>query len=127
MIMQETFLSPQRTFILLLLYINVIFVGIASAEDKFINGFTDLPVMPGMRELPDANISFDTTSGRIFIAFAESTNSVQKVLSFYENVLPQLGWRSKTNRTFLREAEILTFDFIKDGDSVIVRFSIEPE
>ena len=127
MIMKETFLSSQRIFILLVLYINVIFVGIVSAEDKFVNGFADLPVMPGMRELPDANISFDTTSGRILIAFAESSHNVQKVLSFYKNVLPQLGWRSKTSRTFLRESEILTFDFIKDGASVIVRFSIEPE
>ena len=125
--MQETFLSSQRIFILIFLYINLTFVGIASAEDKFINGFADLPVMPGMRELPDANISFDTTSGRILIAFAESNQSVQKILSFYDNVLPQLGWKNTTSRTFLREAEILSFDFIKDDASVIVRFSIEPE
>jgi hypothetical protein len=96
------------------------------AGDKFITGFSDLPIMPGMRELPDADVSFDTTSGRIVIAFVKTDRKVNAVMVFYDRVLRQLGWEKKSSRTFMRDEEILTFDFVNDGDSLIVRFSIEP-
>ena len=83
--------------------------------------------MPGMQELPDANISFDTTSGRIVEAFAKTEQSVERILSFYKNVLPQLGWRVETDTMFVRDTEILIIDLRKDGDSVIVQFSLEPQ
>ena len=96
------------------------------AGDKFITGFSDLPIMPGMRELPDADVSFDTTSGRIVIAFVRTDRKANSVMVFYDRVLRQLGWKKKSSRVFIRDEESLTFDFINDGDSLIVRFSIEP-
>jgi hypothetical protein len=96
------------------------------AGDKFITGFSDLPIMPGMRELPDTDVSFDTTSGRIVIAFAKTDRKADAVMAFYDRVLSQLGWKKKLPRIFMREEEILTFDFINDEDLLIVRFSIEP-
>ena len=96
------------------------------AGDKFITGFSDLPIMPGMRELPDADVSFDTTSGRIVIAFVRTDRKANSVMIFYDRVLRQLGWEKKSSRVFIRDEESLTFDFINDGDSLIVRFSIEP-
>ena len=96
------------------------------AGDKFITGFSDLPIMPGMRELPDADVSFDTTSGRIVIAFVRTDRKANSVMVFYDRVLRQLGWKKKSSRVFIRDEESLTFDFINDGDWLIVRFSIEP-
>jgi hypothetical protein len=100
---------------------SVVFAG-----DKFITGFSDLPIMPGMRELPGTDVSFDTTSGRIVIAFAKTDRKADAVMAFYDRVLSQLGWKKKLPRIFMREEEILTFDFINDEDLLIVRFSIEP-
>jgi hypothetical protein len=71
-------------------------------------------------------VSFDTTSGRIVIAFVKTDRKVNAVMVFYDRVLRQLGWEKKSSRTFMRDEEILTFDFVNDGDSLIVRFSIEP-
>ena len=96
------------------------------AADKFITGFSDLPIMPGMIELPAADVSFDTTAGRIVIAFARTDSKADVVMVFYDRVLRQLGWEKKLPRVFIRDEEVLTFDFISDGDSLIVRFSIEP-
>ena len=80
-----------------------------------------------MQELPDDNISFVTASGRIVEAFAKTEQNVEKILSFYKNVLPQLGWRVKKDTMFVRDTEILNLDLRKDRDSVIVQFSLKPQ
>ena len=125
--MQKCFFRSQIIFLLVFLLINVFNAGFVWSTEKFLTGFSDLPIMPGMQELPDANISFDTASGRIVEAFAKTEQTVERILSFYKNVLPQLGWRVEKDTMFVRDTEILIIDLRKDGDSVIVQFLLEPQ
>ena len=125
--MQKCFFRSQIIFLLVFLLINVFNAGFVWSTEKFLTGFSDLPIMPGMQELPDANISFDTASGRIVEAFAKTEQTVERILSFYKDVLPQLGWRVEKDTMFVRDTEILIIDLRKDGDSVIVQFSLEPQ
>ena len=125
--MQKCFFRSQIIFLLVFLLINVFNAGFVWSTEKFLTGFSDLPIMPGMQELPDANISFDTASGRIVEAFAKTEQSVERLLSFYKNILPQLGWRVEKDTMFVRDSEILIIHLRKDGDSVIVQFSLEPQ
>ena len=125
--MQKCFFRSQIIFFLVFLLINFFNAGFVWSTEKFLTGFSDLPIMPGMQELPDANISFDTASGRIVEAFAQTEQSVERILSFYKNILPQLGWRVEKDTMFVRDTEILIIDLRKDGDSVIVQFSLEPQ
>ena len=125
--MQNFFSRSQTIFLLVFLLISVFNAGLVWSTEKFLTGFSDLPIMPGMQELPDANISFDTASGRIVEAFAKTEQSVERILSFYKNILPQFGWRVEKDTMFVRDSEILIIDLRKDGDSVIVQFSLEPQ
>ena len=125
--MQKCFFRSQTIFLLVFLIINALNTGFVWSTEKFLTGFSDLPIMPGMQELPDANISFDTASGRIVEAFAKTEQSVERILSFYKNILPQFGWRVEKDTMFVRDSEILIIDLRKDGDSVIVQFSLEPQ
>ena len=125
--MQKCFFRSQIIFLLVFLLINVFNAGFVWSTEKFLTGFSDLPIMPGMQELPDANISFDTASGRIVEAFAKTEQTVERILSFYKDVLPQLGWRVEKDTMFVRDTEILIIDLRKDGDSIIVQFSLEPQ
>ena len=125
--MQTCLFRSQIIFLLAFLFINVFNAGFVWSTEKFLTGFSDLPIMPGMQELPDANISFDTASGRIVEAFAKTEQSVERILSLYKNMLPQLGWRVEKDTIFVRDSEILIIDLRKDGDSVIVQFSLEPQ
>ena len=125
--MQKCFFRSQTIFLLVFLLINIFNAGFVWSTEKFLTGFSDLPIMPGMQELPDANISFDTASGRIVEAFAKTEQTVESILSFYKNILPQLGWRVEKDTMFVRDSEILIIDLRKDGDSVIVQFSLEPQ
>ena len=125
--MNKYFFRSQTIHILVFALINFSSVALVWSSEKFITGFSDLPIMPGMQELPDANISFDTASGRIVEAFAKTEQNVEKILSFYKSVLPQLGWKVKRDTMFVRDAETLNLDLRKDGDSVIVQFSLKPQ
>ena len=96
------------------------------ASDKFISGFSDLPIMPDMSEIREANLSFDTAAGRIVVAFARTSRGHDEVLAFYEESLKQLGWKKKPDGQFLRDSEILALDFFPDGHKLVVQFSLEP-
>ena len=125
--MQKCFFRAQTIFLVVFLLISAFNAGLVWSTEKFLTGFSDLPIMPGMQELPDANISFDTASGRIVEAFARTEQSVERILSFYKNVLPQLGWRVEKDTMFVRDTEILIINPRKDRDSVVVQFSLEPQ
>jgi len=125
--MKKYFFRFKTIFLLVFVLINVSSAGLVWSTEKFVTGFLDLPLMLGMQELPDANISFDTASGRIVEAFAKTEQNIEKILFFYNNVLPQFGWRVENDTTFVRDSEKLTLDFRKDKVSVIVQFSLEPQ
>ena len=99
--------------------------GLAAA--KFVAGFEDLPLMPSMTEIPDADVSFDTTAGRIIIAFARSPDGPATIRAFYKTALLQLGWRKKMETAFTREDEVLSFDYLTDGSDTVIRFSLLPQ
>lgn len=98
----------------------------AGASD-FVAGIADLPLMPGLRELPGEGLLFDKPGGRIIEAYAEGENLArQAVIDFYHQTLPQLGWQRQGNLVFVREAEELKLTLSEEGRRVIVRFDIAP-
>ena len=115
--------------------INAAFIGLlvasfsasSLAASRFVTGFDDLPLMQGMTEIPDTNVSFDTTAGRIVIAFVRTSADREKIMTFYQTTLAQLGWRKHNEAGFLREEEVLNFDYLSDGPETIVRFSLVPQ
>ena len=49
--MQKCFFRSQTIFLLVFLLINVFNAGFVWSTEKFLTGFSDLPIMPGMQEL----------------------------------------------------------------------------
>ena len=103
------------------------FAASGLAAGRFVTGFDDLPLMPGMTEVPDTDVSFDTTAGRIVIAFVRTPADRKNIVAFYQTTLAQLGWRKHGEAAFLREEEVLSFDYLSDGPDTIVRFSLLPQ
>jgi hypothetical protein len=99
----------------------------AMPAEKFVTGFYDLPLMAGMTEIPDTDVAFDTTAGRIVIAFARTAAAPDRIKEFYGTALSQLGWKERSSGVFGREGEVLSFDYLADGPDTIVRFSLLPE
>ena len=99
---------------------------ISHGNERFVSGFEDLPLMRGMTETIESNVAFDTVHGRVLVSFAQSSESEEKILAFYKEALSQLGWKVNRDGEFLRGEEILTIDFLPDGDYLAIRCSLEP-
>ncbi len=101
--------------------------ALAEEAAAFMAGVADLPLMPGLTEVPDAGVVFDKPAGRIVEAYAEGAVSRAAVTAFYLGTLPNLGWRAKAEALFQREGELLRLGFMGDDGALVVRFTLQPE
>ena len=99
----------------------------AEGHGVYLTAVADLPLMPGLAELPEAGWVFDQPSGRIVEAYAQGQVSRAAVRSFYLDTLPNLGWRAKAEALFQREGEELRLDISGDDGALIVRFTLQPQ
>lgn len=102
------------------------------AAAAFLSIAEDVPLMPGLTEIPDTATVFDKPSGRIASTEAKGAVSALSVRQFYAATLPQLGWQavgsSETGpASFRREAELLRLSMSgRDNASLTVRFELLP-
>jgi hypothetical protein len=98
----------------------------AEVQTAYLAAVADLPLMPGLAEVPEAGLVFDQPAGRIVEAFARGAVSRTAVTSFYLETLPNLGWRAKAEALFQRESEQLRLDISGDDGALVVRFTLQP-
>ena len=100
---------------------------VLSAEQYFFSVIEDLPVMPQLIEDIDAAMSFETSAGRVAEVEAKGLIAVDKVGAYYNESLPQLGWKPKGNGNFRRGNELLAVE-VKNTSSgtVKVLFHLKP-
>ena len=87
-----------------------VFPSVAQEAAGFVSTIEDLPLMPGLIE-EEGGMVFDSARGRIVDAYATGPVSEAAVKEFYDDTLPQLGWRPLGQGAFRRENEILTVEF----------------
>jgi hypothetical protein len=96
---------------------------------QFVPGLADVPAMPGLDPVDAEPLVFDKPDGRIVQAVLSGMVPRGAVLAFYDQTLPQLGWRRAAERSFVREGEGLRLDFVATGassDKTTVRFTLTP-
>ncbi|MCB1783061.1 MAG: hypothetical protein KDI13_03630 [Alphaproteobacteria bacterium] len=95
---------------------------------KFFLSLQDIPLMPGLEELPAETLSFDKPEGRIIetIALMDARLQRGQVLSYYRTALPQFGWGKSGENSFYRKDESLEISFDKRESGNIVKFMIRP-
>lgn len=100
---------------------------LAQSGESYVAGIPDLPLMPGLQSLPDSGLVFDKPGGRIVEAFAEGEVKPQAVHGFYDQTLPQLGWRREAAGAYLREGERLELDLSEEAGRLTVHFRLFPQ
>ena len=98
-----------------------------AAAGGFFASVSDLPLMAGLVERPEAALVFDKPGGRIVEAVAEGPVSAAAVERFYRTSLAELGWRAETGFVFHREGERLSIALDSAGPTLVARFTITPE
>jgi hypothetical protein len=102
------------------------------AAATFLSIVEDVPLMPGLAEVPDTATVFDKPAGRIASTEAKGAVTAASVRQFYAETLPQLGWQpvgsSGSGATeYRRDAEVLQLTLSgRDGTALIVRFELRP-
>ncbi len=99
----------------------------AAQDGGFVKEVADLPLMPGLSEVTEADVIFDKPDGRIVEAYAQGVVERAAVLQFYSETLPQLAWHEAGATEFQREGEKMSLDFLSGGGALSVRFTLTPE
>ena len=97
-----------------------------AAGDRFVGGITDLPLIPGLLVVDEATVVFEKPGGRLVHAIAKGDRTEEAFWRFYEETLPQLGWRTVKRGKFVRDNETLYIDVEKNESQLIARFAIAP-
>ncbi|HLZ67516.1 MAG TPA: hypothetical protein VKQ29_14885 [Aliidongia sp.] len=106
-------------------------VSASYAQAVYVPGTEDVPLMPGLSSDDGASLVFDKPQGRIVEAAARGAVTRHAVMAFYDESLPQLGWRraaagSAGSKTFERDGERLSLDFDGRDGNLQVAFTLAP-
>ena len=118
-----------QTFIFLISVLSVLASTVSFSADNqtvFFLGVEDLPVAPGLREIPDESLIYDTSAGRIVQAYAQGHLSSESILEFYRVTLPQLGWQALKKTKFRRETEILELKITRASGEARLSIRLNP-
>lgn len=99
----------------------------AQMPSSFFSSIRDMPLMPGLLELPDQTVVFDKPQGRIIesVALIESVTQ-SDIQAFYEQALPQFGWQRLGSNSYIRQNEALEFNVeVIDGQRFL-RVMVRP-
>ena len=93
--------------------VAIVFVALISAPTRlsaaeFFESIEDLPLAPGLIEVVEEGVQFDSPVGRIVTAVAVGDARLDSVRAFYRKALPSLGWLLAPGGTYLRDGEVLT-------------------
>lgn len=95
----------------------------------FVEGMEDVPLMDGLSQITNDDISFGNEETRLVEAYVTSRKiKFSKVSEFYMDSLPQLGWNYQGNRgnslLFYRDGENL--EVVKESSNpLIVRLTLK--
>lgn len=120
-------LASARAAFAALLLLTAPGAGTAVAAE-FLQGFGDVPAMPGLTPARGGSLVFDKPAGRIAEAEASGSPSRAQIESFYAGALPPLGWTAVSPDRYRREGEELSLEFPAGAAAgrTTVRFTLTP-
>ena len=92
----------------------------------FFSSIDDLPLAPGLTEIVEEGVEFESPAGRIVTAVAAGDVSPDAVRAFYRKALPPLGWMPAPGDTYRREGEVLTLRLDSEGKTAKLMIRVVP-
>ncbi|MBH43217.1 MAG: hypothetical protein CMP25_00310 [Rickettsiales bacterium] len=113
---------------------NFVFISIAlfltfqlNSEIKFITGIEDLPIFESLEIDEDNLIIFDKADSRIITVNLSGSVNLEEVKDYYENILPNLGWKMRNKKEYVRDAEVLKLEYEVKNKKVYLTLKIKPK
>lgn len=98
----------------------------AVAQERYFEALYDIPVMPGMEEVPGEAVLFDAAEGRIASTLAGIRGQEGPVSAFYDRSLAAMGWQKTGQNQYVRDGALLSLDFSPKPPVLYVRFTLSP-
>ena len=99
----------------------------AALAQDYVPGIEDVPLMQGLHVVDGEGMVFDAPEGRVVEIYAQGTVPVADIIGFYQQNLPQLGWRQRSHLNFVRQNETLTLELDQQEGESIIRFALSPK
>lgn len=113
--------------VLLCLSAGIVWGQSGAGMPVFFEALYDVPVMPGLEEARDQAMLFDKPDGRIAsVVAASKTLQPPDVTRFYDESLPQLGWKKTAKNQYIRGGDRLVMDVTRQPPLTVVRFTLSP-
>ena len=118
-------ITMKNKFLLLIIIFNS---NLAICNEiSFINGINDIPIFKNMKNMEDSLVVFDTNKGRFITSEIFGENNQKKIESYYEKILPNLGWKKIKTSKYQRDEEILDLEYKNIEEKVHIIFKISPK
>ena len=119
-------ITMKHTYFFLLIFIFNFNLAICN-EISFVNGINDIPIFKNMKNIEDSLVVFDTNKGRFVTSEIFGENNQKKIESYYEKILPNLGWEKIKTLKYQRDEEILDLEYKNIDEKVHLIFKISPK
>ncbi len=114
----------------LLIFAAMTLSGAVKANQVFIEGFPDVPLLAGIEEHSGDRVVFDVPSGTVAETAIRAQESGGNVLDAYAKELPVFGWkcdRVPQGMRCLREKNVLVFlDQAPAASEALIILRLEP-
>ena len=97
------------------------------SEIKFVIGIEDLPIFDSLEVDEDNLIIFDKADSRLVTVNLYGDVNLGEVKQYYENILPNLGWKMINKKKYIRDSEILDLEYEKKNKRVYLTLKIKPK
>ena len=104
----------------------LVFAPMRLQAAEFFRSIEDLPLAPGLTEVVEEGVEFDSPAGRIVTAVADGDADPDAVRAFYRKALPSLGWASAPGGAYRRDGEVLTLRLEIAGKTVKMSIRVVP-
>ena len=98
-----------------------------NSEIKFITGIEDVPIFDSLEIDEDNLIIFDKVDSRLVTVNLSGTVNLSEVRDYYENILPNLGWKMLNKEKYVRDSEILNLEYKTKNKKVYLTVKIKPK
>lgn len=93
--------------------------------ESFLTPTVDIPLMSGLKVNNAEQMDFDTPTGQVLVLDGQiKSKTGDDVILFYENILPQMGWKKVEKGLFKRNGDTLNIVVLKNKKPAKIRFDI---
>ncbi len=116
----------MKKIISILLGLTLSACGQSAKNAEFVPSLPDVPLMEGFQADPGTGSFFDSAEGRIVEMYATGFEDIDDVRSFYDDILPQFGWKEIDAMTYAKDGEIMYVTPEKQGYTTSVKYQLRP-